>query len=85
MNMEADLPFTMQTRQSDRARTAKKYNPCGDNFVVDEIDLRKIVEELVGLEEIPASQDIDIFDDEDKEWIDEMEFDDEEQQQAYKK
>ena len=25
-NIEPDLPFTMQTRQSDKTRTAKKYN-----------------------------------------------------------
>ena len=85
--MEPDLPFSMQTRQSDRTGPAKKNNPYGDGCVVDRIDLKKIVEELVGLEEIPASQDIDIVDDQDKNWIDdrskpEMEFDDE-QQQSY--
>ena len=85
-NIEPDLPFTMQTRQSDRV-TAKKHNPYGDDSVVDRIDLKKIVGELVGLEEIPASQDIDIVDDQDKDWIDdrtkaEVEFDDE-QQQSY--
>ena len=57
------------------------------NFVVDRMDLKKIVEELVGLEEITVSQDIDIVDDRDEEWIDdrtkpEIEFDDE-QQQSY--
>ena len=77
----------MGTRQSDRTRPAKKNNPYRDDFVVERIDLKKILEELVGLEEIPASQDIDIVDDQDKEWIDdrsklEVEFDDE-QQQAY--
>ena len=51
------------------------------------INLEKIVNELVGLEKIPASQDIDIVDDQGKEWIDdrskpEAEFDDE-QLQAY--
>ena len=39
----------------------------------------------MGLEEIPASQDIDIVDDQDEEWIDdrsepEVEFDDEQKQ-----
>ena len=86
-NMEPDLPFIIQTRESDRTRTAKKNNPYGDNFVVKRINLKKVVRELVGLEKIPASQDIDIVDDQDKEWIDdrsklEAEFDDE-QQQAY--
>ena len=54
---------------------------------MDRIDLKKIVEEVVGLEGITVSQDIDIVDDHDEEWIDdrskpEVEFDDE-QQQSY--
>ena len=85
--MEPDLPFTIQTRQNDRTRSKKKYNPYGDDFVVDRIDLKKIVEEVVGLEDITVSQDIDIVDDHDEEWIEdrskpEVEFDDE-QQQSY--
>ena len=86
-NLEPDLPFTIQTRQNDRTRSKKKYNPYGVDFVVDRIDLKKIGEEEVGLEEITVSQDIDIVDDHDDEWIDdrskpEVEFDDE-QQQSY--
>ena len=54
---------------------------------MDRIDLKKIVEEAVGLEEITVSQDIDVVDDHDDEWVDdrsnsEVEFDDE-QQQSY--
>ena len=54
---------------------------------MDRIDLKKIVEEVVGLEEITVSQDIDIVDDHDDEWVDdrskpEVEVDDE-QQQSY--
>ena len=54
---------------------------------MDSIDLKKIVADVVGLEEITVSQDIDIVDDRDNEWIDdrsksEEEFDDE-QQQSY--
>ena len=86
-NLEPDLPFTIQTRQNDRTRSKRKYNPYGDDFVVDRIDLKKIGEEVVGLEEITVSQDIDIIDDHDNEWVDdrskpEVEFDDE-QQQSY--
>ena len=85
--MEPDLPFTIQTRQNDRTIPIKKYNPYGDEFVVDRIDLKKIGEEVVGLEEVTVSQDIDIIDDHDEEWVDdrsksEVEFDDE-QQQSY--
>ena len=84
-NLEPDISFTIQTRQSDRTRLTKKYNPYGDDFVVDRMDLKKIVDELVGLKEITVSQDIDIVDDRDEEWIDdrtkpEVEFDDEQQQ-----
>ena len=55
---------------------------------MDRIDLKKIVEERVGLEEITVSQDIDIVADHDDEWVDdrsktEVEFDDE-PQQSYK-
>ena len=62
-NLEPDLPFTIQTRQKDGTRPRKKYNPYGDDFAVDRIDLKKKVEEVVGLEEITVSQDIDIVDD----------------------
>ena len=85
--MKPDLTFTMQTRQGDGRRTRKKYNRYGDNFVVDKIDLKKIVEEMVGLESITVSQDIDIVDDHDQEWIEdrsEPEVDiDEEQSESY--
>ena len=86
-NLKPDHPFTIQTRQNDRTSSKKKYNPYGDGFVVDRIDLKKIGEEVVGLEEITVSQDIEIVDDHDDEWVDdrskpEVEFDDE-QQQSY--
>ena len=84
-NLEPDLPFTMQTRQSEGTRPRKKYNSYGDDSVVDRIDLKKIVKEVVGLEEKTVSQDVDIVDDHDDEWVDdrskpEVEFDDEQQQ-----
>ena len=46
------------------------------------MDLKKIVEEMVGVESITVSQDIDIVDDHDQEWIEdrsnsEVEFDEE--------
>ena len=64
-NLELDLPFAIQTRQSDRTRLTNKYNPYGDDFVVDRIDLKKVVKELVGLEEITVSRDINIVEDRD--------------------
>ena len=68
--MEPDLLFSMLTRQNDKTRPAKKYILYGDDFVMDRIDLKKIMEDVVCLEEIRASQDIDIVDDQDKEGID---------------
>ena len=87
-NLEPGLPFTLQTRQGDEKRPRKKYNRYGDDFVVDRIDLKKIVEEVVGLESITVSQDIDIVDDHDQEWIEdrskpEVDFD-EEQSESYR-
>ena len=64
-NLEPDLPLTIQTRQNDGKRPKKKYNPYGDDFVVDRLDLEKIVEEVVGLEGITVSKNIDIVDDHD--------------------
>ena len=86
-NLEPDLPFTIKTRQNDRTRSKKKYNPYGDEFVVDRIDLNKKVEEVVGLEGKTVAQDIDIVDDHDQEWIEDrskpkVEFYDE-QQESY--
>ena len=54
---------------------------------MDGIDMKKIVEEMVGLEGITVSQDIDIVNDHDQEWIDdrskpEVDFD-EEQLESY--
>ena len=87
-NIEPDFPFTMQTRQGDGKRPRKKYNRYGDDFVVDKIDLKNRVEEVVGLESITVSQDIDIVDDHDQEWIEdrskpELDFD-EEQSESYR-
>ena len=64
-NIKPDLPFSMLTRQSDRERPPKTYNPYGDDLEVDQIDLKRIAEDLVGLEEITASQEVDLVDDQD--------------------
>ena len=52
---------------------------------MDRIDLKKRVEEVVGLKKLTVSQDIDRKDDHDEEWVDDrskpdVEFDDEHQQ-----
>ena len=89
-NTEADLPFTVQTRQSSRERRAENSNPYGDDFVIDRKDLKKKAEELAGLEEVIASRKLGIIDDQDKEWLKdrskpEVENDDELQQSYEKK
>ena len=86
-NLKPDLLFTIQTRQNDGTRPKKKYNPNGDDFIVDRIDLKKIVEEVVVLEGITVSQKIDIVDVNDRKWFEDrskpgVEFDDE-QQESY--
>ena len=70
-----------------KGQDSRKKQSLRDDFVKDRIDLKKLVEEMVGLEEITVTQDIDIVDDRDDKWIDdrskpEVEFDDE-QQQSY--
>ena len=69
----------------DQAIPAKKYNQYGDDIVVERIELKKLTEELAVLEEIIASKEVDIVDDQDSEWLDdrskpEVEVDDELQQ-----
>ena len=58
----------MQTRHSDMLRPAKKNNPYRDDYGLDRIELKRIVGDIVGLEELPASEVIDILDDQDKKW-----------------
>ena len=36
---QPDFPLTMETRQSKRGRDKKKYNPYGEDFVIDRIVL----------------------------------------------
>ena len=77
----------METLQSDMARPIKKYKPYGDDFVVDRRYLKKKIDDHLGLEGLTVSRELNIVDDQDKEWIDdrskpEIEFDDE-QQQSY--
>ena len=35
--IQLDFPLTMETRQSKRGENKKKYNPYGEDFVVDRI------------------------------------------------
>ena len=68
MNMERDLPFTMQTLHSSRVRSGRRCYLYRDDFVVDRTDQEKIAEEIVGLEEVAASKEVDTADDQDNDW-----------------
>ena len=61
-NMETDLPFSLQTRQKDRERPARKYNPELDDFVVNEIDTRRISDDLVGLKKNRSKPEVELED-----------------------
>ena len=50
--MQPDFPLTMETRQSKRGSDKKKYNPYGEDFVIDRIVLSDMMERLVGLDEV---------------------------------
>ena len=43
--IQPDFPLTMETRQSKRGKNQKKYNPYGEDFVVDRI----VVSDVMGL------------------------------------
>ena len=62
--VQPDFPFTMETRQSKKGRNKTKYNPYGEDFVIDRIVLNDMMESLVGLDEV------DLVNDMDQDWID---------------
>ena len=66
-NIEPDLPFSMQTRQSVPERPAKKYNPYRYDLIAYRMDLKKVAKNLVCLEEVTAPQEAFIVDDQEKE------------------
>ena len=47
--IQADFPLTMETRQNKRGKN-KKYNPYGEDFVVDTIVVSDMMDSLVGLD-----------------------------------
>ena len=63
---QPDFPLTMETRQSMKGRDKKKYNPYGEDFVIDRIVLSDMMESLVGLDEVAVPREIDV----DQDWID---------------
>ena len=47
--VEPAFALAMKTRQSNRERDKKKYNPYGENFVVDRIVLDDVTDSIVDL------------------------------------
>ena len=60
----------METRQSKRGKNQKKYNPYGEDFVVDRIVVSDVIDSLVGLDEVAMLEEIDLVNDMDQDWID---------------
>ena len=83
--IQPDFPLTMETRQSKRGKNEKKYNPYGEDFVVDRIVVSDVMDSLVGLDEVAMLEEIDLVNDMDQDWIDdrsepEVEFEPEAEQ-----
>ena len=68
--IQTDFRFTMETRQSKKGRSKKKYNPYGEDFVIDRIVLSDMMDSLVGLDEVTAPREIDLVNDMDRDRID---------------
>ena len=60
----------METRQSKKGRNKKKYNPYGEDFVIDRIVLSDMMDSLVGLDEVAVSKEIHLVNDMDQDGID---------------
>ena len=83
--IQPDFPLTVETRQSKRGKNKKKYNPYGEDFVIDRIVVSDMMDSLVGLDEVAVLEEIDLMNDMDQDWIDdrsepEVEFEPEAEQ-----
>ena len=61
--IQPDIRLTMETRQSKKGRDKKKYNPYGEDFVIDRIVLSDMTESLEGLDEVAVPREIDLVKD----------------------
>ena len=61
--IQPDFPLTMETRQSKRGKNKKKYNPNGEDFVVDRIVVSDVMDSLVGLDEVAMLEETDLVND----------------------
>ena len=60
----------METRQSKRGKNKEKYNPYGEDFVIERIVLSDMMGSLVGLDQVVVPQEIDLVNDAEQDWID---------------
>ena len=51
-------------------KNKKKYNPYGEDFIVDRIVVSDMMDSLVGLDEVAVLEEIDLVNDMDQDWID---------------
>ena len=51
-------------------KNKKKYNPYGEDFVIDRIVLSDMMDSLVGLDNVVVPQEIDLVNDTEQDWID---------------
>ena len=68
--IQLDFPLNLETRQSKKGRSKKKYNPYGEDFVINRIVLSDMMESLMGLDEVAVPREIDLVNDMDQDWID---------------
>ena len=68
--VQPGFPFYRETCQSKRRKGKKKYNPYGEDFVIDRIVLSDMMDSLVGLDEVLVLQKIDLVNDTERDWID---------------
>ena len=64
--IQPDFSLTMETRQCKKGRDKKKYNPYGEDFVIDRIVLNDMMESLLGLDEVAVPREIDLVNDMDQ-------------------
>ena len=83
--VQPDFPFTMETGQGKRGKSKKKYNPHGEDSVIDRIVLSDMMDSLEVLDEVAVPQEIDLVNDTEQDLIDdcsepEVEFEPETEQ-----
>ena len=83
--VQPDFHFTMETRQSERGKSKKKYNLYGEYFLIDRIVSSAMMDSLVGLDEVVVPHEIDLVNDTEQDRIDdcsepEVEFEPETEQ-----